>query len=163
LQHSTLTTVLPRSPNNKTSLLDKPCNVSHSPPAILKQKKKKKNNETKCKRKGGETQHFTIHRIIKQVCIKVTEFYEKNVKYCLTVTISEDAICMAHIFCLVDITTIKTTLHEFKLISNSSIYSIPRENLCPPVQREAFKKANLTIKQIRNTITNATQCPVSCT
>jgi hypothetical protein len=69
----------------------------------------------------------------------------------LKVTIPEDAICMAHIFCLADITTIKTTLHEFKLISNSSIYSIPRKNLYPPVRREAFKKENLTIKQIRNT------------
>jgi hypothetical protein len=80
----------------------------------------------------------------------------------LKVTISEDAICMAHIFCLVDITTIKTTLHEFKLISNSSIYFIPRKNLCPPVQREAFKKENLTIKQIRKTHNKATKCPVSC-
>jgi hypothetical protein len=26
------------------------------------------------------------------------------------------------------------------------------KNLCPPVQREAFKKENLKIKQIRNTI-----------
>lgn len=69
----------------------------------------------------------------------------------LKATISEDAICMAHIFCFADITTIKTTLHEFKLISNSNIYSIPRKNLCPPVQLEAFKKENLKIKQIRNT------------
>ena len=77
----------------------------------------------------------------------------------LKVTISEDAICMAHIFCLVDITTIKTTLHEFKLISNSSIYSIPRKNLCPPVQREAFKKENLKIKQIRNRINKRNAMP----
>jgi hypothetical protein len=69
----------------------------------------------------------------------------------LKVTISEDAICMAHIFCPADITTIKPTLHEFKLFSNSSIYFIPRKNLCPPVQREAFKKENLTIQQIRKT------------
>jgi len=43
---------------------------------------------------------------------------------------------------------------NLRSFSNSSIYSIPRRNLCPPVQREAFKKENLTIKQIRNTSYN---------
>ena len=33
------------------------------------------------------------------------------------------------------------------------------ENLCPPVQREAFKKENLEIKQIRNTSNKRSAMP----
>ena len=64
----------------------------------------------------------------------------------LKVKISEDAICTAHIFCLVDITTIKTTSREFKLISCCSIYIIRSKNLSSQVQREAFKKVDVKNK-----------------